>query len=369
MIRIITAIGNPNLNNVLKNYEEFDVVGNDILYSDGIIELLENDSMINYLILGEQFNEELESIILKIKELNSQIKIIIIIKNNKEKNNYFKIGVSDIFYEDENIENIIQYLKSKNIEYLNIELRSEIENLKKIVMDSNKEDKRKKIIKKNICIGMVGSAGIGKTTSCIQFAKALNKNNKILIIDFDLNNPQIGNLYNKKIEYSKINEKNFKELIFNVDKNIDILIGLNVLNFYNKINFNDLNNYIKELNKIYDYIFIDTNSEIKNEEHKVVYRAFNYIFIHSGINALETFKTLNLINNLTDKFEFSKEKIRLIYYKINYIELIKSLIKKKNNFNIKKIGIIKNNIFIKENIINENKLINKILIKRIIKNI
>ena len=41
LINIITAIGNSNLNNELKKYEEFNVLTNDILYSDGIIELLE----------------------------------------------------------------------------------------------------------------------------------------------------------------------------------------------------------------------------------------------------------------------------------------------------------------------------------------
>ena len=41
MIKIITALGNPSLNNELKKYEEFNVIGNDIMYFDGVLEFLE----------------------------------------------------------------------------------------------------------------------------------------------------------------------------------------------------------------------------------------------------------------------------------------------------------------------------------------
>ena len=369
MIKIITAIGNPNLNNILKQCEEFYVVGNDIIYPEGIMELLEKDSNINYLIIGEQFFDDLEKMIFRIKEINNQIKIIIIIKNNKEKNKYFKYGISDIFFEDENIENIIQFLKSKNIEYLNIELRKEIENLKNIVLKNKKETKRKNNNYKNLCIGITGASGIGKTSSCIQFAKALNKNNKILIVDFDLNNSQIGNLYNKKIDYSKINEKNIKEFIFNVDRNIDILIGINLLKKYNKINYLELKKYFNEFKKLYDYIFVDINIENNEKEQNVLFDSFDYIFINSGINELEVFKTKKIIELLVEKIEINKEKIRLIFYRINFYEIIKVLTNKKNIFNVKKIGIIKNNIFIKDNVTKENKLINKIIFKKIINNL
>ena len=51
--KIITAIGNPILNNELKKLEEFAVIGNDIQYQDGILELLEIDNKINFIIISE----------------------------------------------------------------------------------------------------------------------------------------------------------------------------------------------------------------------------------------------------------------------------------------------------------------------------
>lgn len=366
LIKIITAIGNPNLNNVLKKYEEFNIIGNDILYLDGIFELFENNTDVNYLIIGDQFKGKYENIISKIKEINNKVKIITVIKKDyKEKNELYKIGISEIFYEDENIENIINYLKSKNIEYLNIELRNEIDNLKKMVL----ENKKQKNILKNICIGFVGTPGIGVTTSCILFAKALNKKNKILLIDFNFINSQIGFLYNKKINYSKINENNFDELIFSVDKNIDILIGLDELNNFKKINYTNLKKHINDLKNKYDYIFIDINI-CENFERKIeLFNCLDYIFLLTGINDLEISKINNIINKIISDFKIKKEKLRWIFYRVNILEFLKIIFNKKNYFDIKKIGIIKNNIFVRKNIIKEKNYLNKILIRKIIKKI
>ena len=41
MIKIITALGNPTLNNELRNYSEFKVIGKDVQYIEGTLEILE----------------------------------------------------------------------------------------------------------------------------------------------------------------------------------------------------------------------------------------------------------------------------------------------------------------------------------------
>lgn len=364
MIKIITAIGNPNLNNTLRKYEEFKVIGNDILYSEGILDILKNDSEIDYLILGENYDKEIENLIYRIREINSKIKIIIVVnKKNQENINLYRLGVYELFYENEDIENIVNYLKTKNIEYLNEELRNEIDNLKKIILD-NKKKSNDKIIK-NICIGMVGTSGIGITTSCILFAKSLNKKNKILIIDFNLINSQIGFLYNKKIDYSKIDENNINDLIFNVEKNIDILIGLDVLKKYKKINYDSLRKYFESLKNKYDYIFVDTFNDNNLEENKLIFNYFDYIFFHSGIDQLEINKNNKILKRINMDWKISNDKIKIILYRINLLELIKIIKNKKNFKELKIIGIINKSFFIKNNLIRENKLLSKILIKRI----
>ena len=41
MIKIITAINNPKINEELNNEKDIQVIGKDILYKEGILEILE----------------------------------------------------------------------------------------------------------------------------------------------------------------------------------------------------------------------------------------------------------------------------------------------------------------------------------------
>ena len=50
MKKIITALGNQVLNNELKKINEFEIVANDLQYKEAIIELLEINKNVNYII-------------------------------------------------------------------------------------------------------------------------------------------------------------------------------------------------------------------------------------------------------------------------------------------------------------------------------
>ena len=380
MIKIITALGNPSLNNELKKYEEFNVIGNDIMYFDGVLEFLELNSEIDYLILGEIIDiNNLNGFIDKVINNNRKIKIIVVInkKNKKIEDILLKKGILDIFYDDIEISEIVNFLKTKNIEYLNIELRSEINNLKKLLNEKNnkKISKNKKIIlnnQENKIIGITGARGIGKTSFCVMLANSL-KNKKVLIIDFDLINSQINDIYNKKFEYAKIDELNINNYIFNVHNNIDILIGLNILYYYNKLNLENFKTKINNIKEKYDYILIDTYSEYNFDKNKYILNMADEIFLLTGLNKLEINKTRKLINILIKEWQINNKKINIIYYKFNILEyLINKKIINKNIFeNIKIIGKIKNEILFFYNIKNNYKFnfINKFFCKKIINKI
>ena len=53
MKTIITALLNKTVNDKLKEYNEIQVIMNDIQYQDGIIEALETNNNIDYIILSE----------------------------------------------------------------------------------------------------------------------------------------------------------------------------------------------------------------------------------------------------------------------------------------------------------------------------
>ena len=89
MIKIMTAINNPILNEELKNEKRVVVICRDIQYKEGILEILEKEIEIDYIIIDENLPGEIElkNLIEKILEKKEKIKKIIIIKKeNKDRN-------------------------------------------------------------------------------------------------------------------------------------------------------------------------------------------------------------------------------------------------------------------------------------------
>lgn len=202
------------------------------------------------------------------------------------------------------------------------------------------------------------------------------KNKKILIIDFDLINNNIQNLLkkenkinqkiiNNKNEYSiKINSKNEYFLLKNIikiDKNLDLLEGLDELYYLEKL---DIKNIFLELNKIknnYDYIFIDTYSEILfNENLEILNNCDDIIFLLK-LNELELNKAKVMFNIIKNKWKINKNRIKIIIYRnkiFDYIFYYK-YIKKYIEVNNKILGCIHDYYFI--NLYYKNKIINKII--------
>ena len=57
--KIITAIGNPKINEELKKEINFEIIGKDIQYREAIIEILEKNNKINFIILHEKIPGEI----------------------------------------------------------------------------------------------------------------------------------------------------------------------------------------------------------------------------------------------------------------------------------------------------------------------
>ena len=142
MIKIITAMNNPNLNEELKKEKNIKVIGRDIQYKEGILELLENNIEINYIIIDDNLPGEIEinNLIEKIIEKNKKTKIIITIK--KENKNKIKLNNKNtikIYYEKN-----INLDKLKN--YNNYKILSEKNILKNKIINKNVKNNNSKII-------------------------------------------------------------------------------------------------------------------------------------------------------------------------------------------------------------------------------
>ena len=258
MIKIITAINNPNLNNELKREINIKIIGRDIQYREGVLELLEKNTEINYIIIDEKLPGEIElnKLVEKIIEKNKKIKIIITInKENKNKIKFNNKNLIKIYYE----KNINLYMLKNYNNYKNI---SEEKNFKKntenILVNKKIKNKNSKII------NFFGERQVGKTLTIFNISKFLNNQNyKILIIELNSENQCFKTIFKSKIKIQKnkklkkkikiikyyknkkyklkyLNKKILNKLIIKINKNIDVI-------YYNKIiNYNII---IKRLKK------------------------------------------------------------------------------------------------------------------------
>ena len=399
MKKILTAIGNEYLNYELKKEENIEIIFNDIQYKEGIIEILEKNQDLDFIILSIILPGEIsiKELIQKIFEVNKKIKIIIIFEEkNEELEKYlYSKGVYKIIYNNEIEINDLIKIINNNSE--NEDLKEEINKLKNIILEKNKKENKnnilklknkinytiinkinknnhkkineknnKKLNKKIICI--TGPSGVGKSIISINLAKStIYSKNKTLIIDFDLLNNSIHTILGLK-NNSKINSSNLNDLKINnkeinlikINKKIDLLIFKDFTN--NKININkELINNIKIINNLnikeiinsfnnYNYIIIDTNSN-EFELNKKIIELSNKIIFVSDTNLLEINKSIKLLDKYINTYKINKNNFNIIFNKYNSYSIdLKLLNKIFSEFKI--IGYLKYNE-------KYNKLINK----------
>lgn len=403
MKKIITAIGNEILNKKLKKENDFEVIIEDIQYKEGVIEYLEKENNIDFLIISELLpgNIELKELIEKIKNINSNIEIILFLENkNTELENYlYAKGIYNIFYNNQiEIEEIIKIINNKNIEINNelkeikqmlLEKQKNKINNKKIILNKlvdifNK--KQKYDLKEEKIISITGTNGVGKSIFTVNLANSLSNNkNKILIIDFDILNNSLHTIlgikkYSQKIR-NKIKNNNLlkeikiEELIIKINSKIDLVSGINLLfDSKYKISSEKVKNILSKLKEKYEIIIIDTSSECFLDYTKEIIKNSNLNIFILEANLLEIKKAKNLLNIYINNWEIPQESINILFNKYNENSIDISILKKifsgfnilgKLSFNPQYNLIINKNNINKLNIVlkNEYLKVNKNLLK------
>ena len=364
MKKIITALGNQVLNNELKKTNEFEIVANDLQYKEAIIELLEINKNVNYIILSGILpgNITLTDLITKIKIINNNIEIILLLEK-KEKEIEKKLKeqkIKNVLYIDNvKINDIIKILKNKKINN-----KTKIPQEENIKNEINRKIKINNNIKKQIkteckVISVLGSNGVGKSIYSVCMSNYLNnKKNKILIIDFDILNNSIHTIlgiskYNKK----KNNKRIINDCIINVDNNISVLTGENIIKKYKK-NINYIVKLLEILKEKYDYIIIDTSAECFFDINKTIINKSDINIFLLEANLLEITKATKLLEIYNKNWNIDERKIKIVINKYNKNAISMNIIKKLfSDYEI--IGKLEmSNIY--NNIINKN---NKIIFK------
>ncbi len=386
MKKIITALASPEVNTELKKYKNIEIIGNDIQYQEGVIETLEKNSQIDYIILSAILDGKYEiyTFVKKIKMINPKIKIILILEKENSENTEKLIlsGASYIFYNNAEIKDILKIINN-NKENENEELKEELQEIKKLLLENNKKDnkitlknnknllknKQKifikfnkyiKILKNKLFINMeknkrnseiisvLGTAGAGKSVFTVNLANSyIFSKNKILIIDFDILNNSLHTILGIKKYSKKIREKlknnnlinnkiNIEELIIKVTNKIDLISGINLIfDSKYKISSEKISDILKELKNKYDVIIIDTSSECFFDYTKNIIENSNINIFIAEANLSELKKSRNLLNLYINKWKIDKKKINILFNKYNknsiYMEILKNIF---HDFNI-----------------------------------
>ena len=383
MKKIITAIGNENLNIKLKEEKSFEIMADDIQYKEGILEFLEKEKNIDFLILSELLPGEIKikELIERIKIINYSIQIILFLENkNQELENYlYAKGIYFIFYHNQiEFPKIIELIKNED-QNLNRQLKMELDELKKILLEKEKKENKKlnifnkinnkkkinknnKILIKNnldknvlksninyskeqinnhekeiICI--TGTSGVGKSIFSINLAKSFMKNkNKILIIDFDVLNNSLHTIlgikkYSEKIKNKIKNNDLLKEmkvenLIIKINSKIDLISGINLLfDSQYKISSIKIKTILAELKQKYEIIIIDTSSECFFDYTKEIMKNCNVNIFITGANLLEIKKAKNLLNIYINNWNIPKNNFNILFNKYNENSIDFSILK------------------------------------------
>ncbi len=397
-MKILTALQNPKTNEILKEKTKYNIIETDIQYQEGIIEVLEKNNKIDLIIVSELLpgNIGFKDLINKIKTINNDIEIIVILENKNYKLKEFLMqkNIKSIFYNNEiTIDELINVIEEKNKAKKEIEINNEIKILREIIMENNKKieqnkkykkiskiinilkKQKNKIIKnkkisnlkiiknktnknskvKNKIISVVGTPGVGKSIFISLFSKNV-KNKKILIIDFDIYNKSLDLIFG-------YNTKNQKEKsIIKVNNNIELLSKIEIFFKENYIEKNKIRNILNGFSKKYDLIIIDNTSEYSCEYTKEILKNSDSIIFLSDANLIELNKTKKLLEKYINKWKIEKEKFNVVFNKININSINNKILNSLfSDFNI--LGKInfsnKYNLIINNNLKMLNKNINK----------
>ena len=217
-------------------------------------------------------------------------------------------------------------------------MKLEIENLKELLIKNNINIENKNINKninnktksKKKIISIAGTGGVGKSVVTLNLANILkNEKQKILIIDFDVLNNSLHTIlgvkkYSKKIQ-QKMEENellkkkiDIRDLIININKNIDLISGINLIfdNKY-KISSEKIKFILEELKEYYNVIIIDTSSECFFDYNKNILNNSDMVLFLLEANILEIKKAQNLLKIYKKQWKIKSEKINIIINKYN----------------------------------------------------
>ena len=240
----------------------------------------------------------------------------------------------------------------------NLEISREIDQFKNIILNREKDTKndykinsfkkvkltQKRIYKKiknekrisNIeenckTVVVTGSFGAGKSMVSSVLANVIGlQNKKVLLIDFDIFNSSINTIFGINKYPRNYKKLNFESLITKISNNLDVICPTDTFFSENSIIRNDeINKIFKILKEKYEFIVIDTSSNMHYKFVKTILSKGDKIIFLVEPNLSEIKKSNNLLEIFLEDFNIDVDKIKIVFNKEK--EIMSSLELEVNN--------------------------------------
>lgn len=369
MKRILTALGNPTLNNELRKYEKYDLIAEDLFYQEAVIDLVKTESVDTIVISGLlQGQDDLCEFVSSIKRKNSVARIIIITDeiSGEAKKTLMNMGVFDILYDSQvEVSDVIDAIdREEPIIKTVVE-----ESKEKYYFKENENTEVSYITKlqKQEVIAISGINGVGKSTFAVKFAKKLasKSNSRILLIDLDTLNGNLDEILSinkvpQNVDFIMDEDKkcglnyavdliaknrfdaNVLDELIVYEKGIDVLTGNTSLHYCQNVLKEEY--YTKILlaaKEKYDFIILDTSSNIFLDATKWALQEASKILFITENNYIGIKKSSQLLNVFLNVWGIWKNKISLVIRQAQKDELENEMMEKiLQGINV--IGILKN---------------------------
>lgn len=347
-MKIITAIGSVELNESLKEIENVEVIGKDIQYQEGILEVLEKNENIDMLAVSNLLPEEMNFLYLidKIRKTKEELEIVVFLdKENISIENFLNSKkIYKIYYLDENgVEVFINSLKNSN--NVSLGISKEIEEIKNMIITPRfkKNYKNKQMSIESNLIAITGNPGSGKSIiSCILAKQLEKKKKKVALISFD-----------KTMSLKVILGTNNEENSINRN-NISNYLSVFTYDFTFKDNLNEryeINDLIEKLKSEFDYIIFDISAEYQYI-NLVLQKSKKAVFLLEP-NLLEVMKAKQYLETIIYDLDINEDKIKIVFNKTNRYQIAESILEEVFK-EFEKIGSIsydeKYNLFINQHL-------------------
>ena len=170
---------------------------------------------------------------------------------------------------------------------------------------------------------------LGKSTFSVSLARYFElRKLKTLIIDFDIWNSSINTILGINKYPKEIKNIEIKKLITKVSDNLHVFCGIDLF-----LNLEYENNYIKikeildAFKNDYEFIVIDTSSEIYYKYIKAILSMSNKIIFLIEPNLSEIKKAKKLLEIYINDWNINADKIKILFNKANKYQISEEILK------------------------------------------